>query len=402
MTVEKDRGPSRVADLSEDQRLLQDSLAKLLKDKYGFEQRKAYIKAGGWSREVWAAYAELGLLGMPFAEEDGGLAASRDPRILEQRPEQHGEVGHERGDLAGAEACLRAPTGADDIESVAQSATRAIRLTERGRLEEGARVIDAAEPLARRVFARQQGAWWSVGRMTVAAHRGDRAAVEDAVARLLDAVDWPMAALRGTAAEAYVLAAGGTVALEVLEPLLTVDEPDPAQASRSARAWYEHARAIRAERSGDPVMAAERYAQALGHEVLQPAWALADAEQGLARCLAATGRRQEALACATRAVERLERWPGWRRDAAEALHRRLAGGGDGPAGLTPRELEVLTLVAEGCSNREIAERLFIAVKTVAVRVSNILGKTGTSSRTEAAAWARRVGVLDEREAAGQP
>ena len=61
-------------DLSEDQRLLQDSLAKLLKDKYGFEQRNGYIKsATGWSRDVWAAYAELGLLGMPFAEEDGGL-----------------------------------------------------------------------------------------------------------------------------------------------------------------------------------------------------------------------------------------------------------------------------------------------------------------------------------------
>ena len=61
-------------DLSEDQRLLQDSLSKLLKDKYGFEQRKAYMKSEtGWSREVWAAYAELGLLGMPFAEEDGGL-----------------------------------------------------------------------------------------------------------------------------------------------------------------------------------------------------------------------------------------------------------------------------------------------------------------------------------------
>lgn len=61
-------------DLSEDQRLLQDSLAKLLKDKYGFEQRNGYIKSEtGWSRDVWAAYAELGLLGMPFAEEDGGL-----------------------------------------------------------------------------------------------------------------------------------------------------------------------------------------------------------------------------------------------------------------------------------------------------------------------------------------
>ncbi|MEO3471716.1 acyl-CoA dehydrogenase family protein [Roseomonas sp. CAU 1739] len=61
-------------DLSEDQRLLQDSLSKLLKDKYGFEQRKGYMaSATGWSRDVWAAYAELGLLGMPFAEEDGGL-----------------------------------------------------------------------------------------------------------------------------------------------------------------------------------------------------------------------------------------------------------------------------------------------------------------------------------------
>ncbi|MBR0674165.1 acyl-CoA dehydrogenase family protein [Neoroseomonas soli] len=61
-------------DLSEDQRLLQDSLSKLLKDKYGFEQRKGYMKSEtGWSRDVWAAYAELGLLGMPFAEEDGGL-----------------------------------------------------------------------------------------------------------------------------------------------------------------------------------------------------------------------------------------------------------------------------------------------------------------------------------------
>jgi len=61
-------------DLSDDQRLLQESLQKLLKDKYGFESRKGYMKSeAGWSREMWAAYAELGLLAMPFAEEDGGL-----------------------------------------------------------------------------------------------------------------------------------------------------------------------------------------------------------------------------------------------------------------------------------------------------------------------------------------
>ncbi|MBV1798557.1 acyl-CoA dehydrogenase family protein [Siccirubricoccus sp. G192] len=61
-------------DLTEEQRLLQDSLARLLGDKYGFEQRKAYMNTPeGWSREVWSQYAELGLLGLPFAEDEGGF-----------------------------------------------------------------------------------------------------------------------------------------------------------------------------------------------------------------------------------------------------------------------------------------------------------------------------------------
>ncbi|GAB2917827.1 AAA family ATPase [Nonomuraea fastidiosa] len=61
--------------------------------------------------------------------------------------------------------------------------------------------------------------------------------------------------------------------------------------------------------------------------------------------------------------------------------------------LTAREIEVLRLVAEGLTNREIAERLFIAQKTVSVHVSNILGKLGVSTRTQAAATARRLGLL---------
>ena len=61
-------------DLSEDQRLLQGSLTKLLADKYKFEDRKRYLKSATcWSQEMWEAYAHLGLLGLPFAEEDGGF-----------------------------------------------------------------------------------------------------------------------------------------------------------------------------------------------------------------------------------------------------------------------------------------------------------------------------------------
>jgi DNA-binding CsgD family transcriptional regulator/tetratricopeptide (TPR) repeat protein len=61
--------------------------------------------------------------------------------------------------------------------------------------------------------------------------------------------------------------------------------------------------------------------------------------------------------------------------------------------LTRRELEVLSLVAEGWSNGEIAQRLFISRKTVSVHVSNILAKLNAQGRTEAAAVARRLGIL---------
>ncbi|WP_350339640.1 helix-turn-helix transcriptional regulator [Actinotalea lenta] len=62
--------------------------------------------------------------------------------------------------------------------------------------------------------------------------------------------------------------------------------------------------------------------------------------------------------------------------------------------LTAREAEVLALVAEGLSNRQIGERLFISLKTVSVHVSNVLAKLGVGSRTEAVAVAHRRGLLD--------
>jgi DNA-binding CsgD family transcriptional regulator len=61
-------------------------------------------------------------------------------------------------------------------------------------------------------------------------------------------------------------------------------------------------------------------------------------------------------------------------------------------GLTPREAQVLALVAAGHSNRQIAQALFISPKTASVHISNILAKLGASTRIEAAAIAHRLGL----------
>jgi pimeloyl-CoA dehydrogenase small subunit len=70
-------------DLNEEQRLLADNVARLMKDRYGFEGRKTFRAAPlGFSEELWRQYAELGLLGVPFAEEDGGFGGGAVETML--------------------------------------------------------------------------------------------------------------------------------------------------------------------------------------------------------------------------------------------------------------------------------------------------------------------------------
>jgi DNA-binding NarL/FixJ family response regulator len=94
--------------------------------------------------------------------------------------------------------------------------------------------------------------------------------------------------------------------------------------------------------------------------------------------------------------------------AAARLRRRLRADGvrriprgprpatrAAPGGLTPREAEVLALLAEGATNAEIAQTLVISTKTVDHHVSAVLGKLGVGSRREAGAAAARLGLLAE-------
>jgi HD-GYP domain-containing protein (c-di-GMP phosphodiesterase class II) len=91
---------------------------------------------------------------------------------------------------------------------------------------------------------------------------------------------------------------------------------------------------------------------------------------------------------------------------AEAVEAVLAAAGhrvprrrEGPDGLTPREIEVLRLLARGLSNKEVAARLVIAPKTVGNHVEHIYAKIGASTRAQASLFAMQHGLLAEEESA---
>jgi DNA-binding NarL/FixJ family response regulator len=168
-----------------------------------------------------------------------------------------------------------------------------------------------------------------------------------------------------------------------------------------ARGWLARAEAEyrRASGGNDPQawqFVLDEFGPDYVYEAARTRWRLAEA-------LAEAGRRDEAAEQwrqAARTADTLGARP--LRRALDDLARRARIGtaeqhGDDAvlAALTSREREVLRLIAAGRSNREIASVLFIAPKTASVHVSNILGKLGAGSRTEAAAIAHREGLTSQ-------
>ena len=271
---------------------------------------------------------------------------------------------------------------------------------------------------------------WLVTVATWERHPEDaRAVVADGLVSLAEADEADLMAelcLAGLAAEAAL--AGRAAARR--------DEKARDQACRIAADLLEHARAAagadgvavtgpvrarlltveaewtRVTRPSDP----DRWAEAAGAwDGLGCPWPAAYARWRLAEALLERGAPREEAVVPLRRAWVTARGLGARPLLAEAelLARRArialtpepvaAGAADSEAaqptapgdelGLTPREREVLALVAEGRTNRQIAEALFISDKTSSVHVSNILAKLGVANRAEAAAAVHRLGLI---------
>jgi DNA-binding NarL/FixJ family response regulator len=146
-----------------------------------------------------------------------------------------------------------------------------------------------------------------------------------------------------------------------------------------------------AERSGDHEEARRSLEDALDllTECAAP-YEAALARLALSRTLASVGRAEAAAAEADRASAAFGKL-GATRDVSRA--GGSAGRADRLGELTPREREVLTLVAQGLSDAEIGERLVVSPHTVHRHVANVRTKLGLHSRAAAVGYATREGLL---------
>ncbi len=285
-----------------------------------------------------------------LAALDGPASGMTEPQFVAPYGILRGELARRGGDLDRARALVdealdRIEYCSDDLGRITAVAAAALRIEgdaaqrARDRRDEGSEraALERAEALLARVRVAAEGA------------AGPLAAAELASAEAEYA--------RTTGSDA---AAPWAVAADSWEEL---KRPYPAAYAR----WREAEALMTArDREGAARAAADALATA---RRLGSAWLAEEVESLAARARLQLGEESPAAAAAAR-------------EEAED-----------PFGLTPRERDVLALVAAGATNREIGERLHMAEKTASVHVSRILGKLSVRSRTEAAAVAHRQGLV---------
>src|SRR5215207_108170 len=202
--------------------------------------------------------------------------------------------------------------------------------------------------------------------------------------------------------DAAVAAALGHAELLIARVRACAEDGGPLEQAYLAHAEADYCRALGIDQITQWADAAARW-DALGrpYQAAVARWRHAEA-------LVAVGDRETAAPVAGAALEITERlgaaWLAGELESLAARARLRLGQADGeapaveddgsedPFGLTPRERQVLALVAAGATNREIGRQLYMAEKTASVHVSRILSKLDVRSRTEAAGVAHRLGL----------
>ncbi len=301
-----------------------------------------------------------------------------------------------RGDWAGAEEEL-VPVVEEMVETMPGIAHDGIIRLADLRLRQG-RLAEADELLSRADFH----AFGQLGLAAVALERGDHTAAADKAERFLRQVPEENVTER---------AAGIEILVRARVALNDVDDADAALVQLRSVAEKVGTPLLRAAASAaEGVVAAANNEHDHARRLLEDAVDLhrregapydeARARMNLAGSLVALGRKEEAAPEAEKAficfrkvgaefdAERAERLVLELRQAASIDDER---GATGP--LTGREVEILRLVADGLSNREIAERLVLSQHTVKRHVANIFTKLGVGSRAAAVARASRDAIL---------
>ena len=337
-------------------------------------------------------------------------------------------ISFQRGEWDDVDEVTRTALALDaqNMAAIRVHVVRCRLLTARGDLDGADEQLEPTLAIATRADDVQHGALAHIAHAELLMARGDRREALRAATRVVQLAD-------ATDDDFYAEPAtrlGVELAADLAEDARARnDESDLAGVTAAAAPFLERAAALAAREAATGIaprtrgelatVAAEqrrldgvhdieawRAAARTWHDIGEP-YGEAQARARLAEALLATGAARAEVAEEVRAAavladrlraaplrERIDRLSRWARvTIARDSEPQGATDDEAPAfALTPREREVLALVADGRTNRQIAAELFISEKTASVHVSNILAKLGVANRAEAAAVAHRVGL----------